>query len=137
MAAAVPFIVCNADGSYSVHEAGAALLASLGRKVACIMVVGKYRTGKSFLLNQLLAQKNSFSVGNTVESHTRGIWVCAPGIKTEAADGEEVDVVFMDCEGMASTDKVRGAGKMGGNSARLPAQCAIGVLCQPSQLKPR
>jgi hypothetical protein len=104
--AAVPLIVAGPSG-YALHEAGAALLAGLRRKVAVLVVCGKYRTGKSFLLNQLMATKNAFSVGNTVESHTRGLWVCAPGITSTTAAGEEVDVVFLDSEGLASTDKVR------------------------------
>ena len=104
----VPLIVCKEDGTYQVHDDGAALLSQLTRKLAVIMVCGKYRTGKSFLLNQLTGQKATFSVGHTVESHTRGIWVCAPGLVGTTAEGEECDIVFMDSEGLASTDKVSG-----------------------------
>jgi hypothetical protein len=104
--AAVPLIVCGEDGGYHVHESGAALLTSLKGKIAVVCLAGKYRTGKSFLLNQLVGQKLSFSVGNTVESHTRGIWISAPGIVSSTEEGEEADVVFMDSEGMSSTDKV-------------------------------
>jgi GTPase Era involved in 16S rRNA processing len=103
---AVPLIVLE-DGIYHVHEEGASLLQGLTSKIAVVMVCGKYRTGKSFLLNQLVGAKGSFSVGNTVESHTRGIWICVPGITSTGPDGEEIDVVFMDSEGLASTDKAR------------------------------
>ena len=102
---AVPLITYR-DGQYVVEEEGESLLSRFTRKLAIIMVCGKYRTGKSFLLNQLMGLKGTFSMGHTVESHTRGIWICAPGITGTTQDGEEVDVVFMDTEGLASTDKV-------------------------------
>ena len=110
LAMAAPLIVYQEDGTYQVHDDGAALLSQLTRKIAVIVVAGTYRTGKSFLLNQLTGQKGTFSVGHTVESHTRGIWVCAPGLVGTTAEGEECDIVFMDSEGLASTDKVSGAG---------------------------
>ncbi len=70
------------------------------------MVCGRYRTGKSFLLNQLCGEKGAFGVGHTVESHTRGIWLHAPrGVVGTTAAGEELDVVFMDSEGLGSTEQ--------------------------------
>lgn len=36
---------------------------------------GKYRTGKSFLLNCLLGRQSGFVVGPTVEPCTKGIWI--------------------------------------------------------------
>lgn len=107
-AMAAPLIVCQEDGTYQVHDDGAALLSQLTRKIAVIVVAGTYRTGKSFLLNQLTGQKGTFSVGHTVESHTRGIWVSVPGLVGTTTEGEECDIVFMDSEGLASTDKVSG-----------------------------
>ena len=85
------------------------------------MVCGRYRTGKSFLLNQLAGTKGAFGVGHTVESHTRGIWLCAPGVVGTTAEGEEVDVVFMDSEGLGSTERVRTPPKSAPPPSPLPA----------------
>lgn len=46
--------------------------------VMCVYVcirAGKYRTGKSFLLNCLIGRASAFAVGPTVEACTKGIWV--------------------------------------------------------------
>ncbi len=41
----------------------------------CGAVPGKYRTGKSFLLNCLLGRQSGFVVGPTIEACTKGIWI--------------------------------------------------------------
>jgi Guanylate-binding protein, N-terminal domain len=76
---------------------------------AIVIIAGKYRTGKSFLMNQLSGLASGFSVGHTVESHTRGIWIGSSGVVGRTAEGEEVDIVFMDSEGLGATEKVRRA----------------------------
>lgn len=43
--------------------------------VAVIAVVGKFHSGKSFLLNQLMGKKNGFGIGPTVRPQTMGIWM--------------------------------------------------------------
>ena len=43
--------------------------------VAVVAVVGKYHSGKSFLLNQLMGKKNGFGVGPTLRPQTMGIWM--------------------------------------------------------------
>jgi len=46
--------------------------------VGVIAVAGKYRTGKSFLLNRILLkqEKNAgFGVGPTINPCTKGLWV--------------------------------------------------------------
>jgi hypothetical protein len=49
--------------------------------IGVIAVAGKYRTGKSLLLNRILLQKsgkgasNGFGVGPTINPCTKGLWV--------------------------------------------------------------
>jgi hypothetical protein len=45
--------------------------------VAVIAVAGKYRTGKSFLLNRVILNKKNegFGVGPTINPCTKGLWV--------------------------------------------------------------
>ena len=71
----VPFI--QHDGqSFHVCEEGARLLAGIDGPVVVIAVAGIYRTGKSFLLNQLVGHAG-FTVGDSIASCTRGtsLWV--------------------------------------------------------------
>lgn len=44
--------------------------------IGVITVVGKYRTGKSYILNRVLLNQNKgFEVGPTINACTKGLWV--------------------------------------------------------------
>lgn len=42
--------------------------------ISIVSILGKYRTGKSFILNKLIPQ-GSFLVGSTINSCTKGLWM--------------------------------------------------------------
>jgi len=65
-----------------------------------------YRTGKSFLLNKiLLDQKEGFQVGPTVNPCTKGIWLWAEVIKGKQPNGEEINILVLDTEGIGALDE--------------------------------
>ncbi|KAH7488052.1 Guanylate-binding protein 1 [Phytophthora ramorum] len=124
MTAPVCLIEGGADG-LRVTEQGVSLLESLNEPVAIVCLAGQYRTGKSFFLNQLASHRDDlpwtnsdniaianghssngkaggFRVGPTTESCTRGIWLWAPQPSVRNPAGQLV--LFLDTEGMASTD---------------------------------
>ncbi len=43
--------------------------------VAVVAVVGKFHSGKSFLMNQLMGKHEGFGIGPTVRPQTMGIWM--------------------------------------------------------------
>lgn len=47
----------------------------VNKAVAVVAVVGKFHSGKSFLLNQLMGKQEGFGVGPTVKPQTMGIWM--------------------------------------------------------------
>lgn len=55
------------------------LLQSLANeRIGVIAVAGKYRTGKSFLLNRILLDQHDesgFGVGPTINPCTKGLWM--------------------------------------------------------------
>ena len=70
------------------------------RPLSVAVVVGKYRTGKSALLNRLIETKASgFKVGNSINACTKGLWVYR-----EIFSYGERHVLFMDTEGICSLD---------------------------------
>lgn len=68
--------------------------------VAVVTAIGQYRSGKSFLLNQLMQVPcdRGFGVGHRRETQTKGVWAYA----TEAQNGT---VLFLDTEGFDATGK--------------------------------
>ena len=70
-----------------------------------IAVWGKYRTGKSYLLNKIILnhQGSGFKVGPTVNACTKGLVVWNKPIEITHKN-ETLKVIVIDSEGMGSTD---------------------------------
>lgn len=78
-------------GKYLAEEDGLRFLETLPA-CAVLVLAGRYRTGKSFLLNRLVGAK-VFATGSTVKACTKGIWahdelVCIEGRPTLILDTE-------------------------------------------------
>ena len=75
---AYPFVIFE-NGKFIIPEEAKKLLTENNfSKIGIISLVGKYRTGKSFLLNRVLLNKqqnSGFGVGPTFRPCTKGIWI--------------------------------------------------------------
>jgi len=92
---------------FRVNDDAAKILESYGqRRVSVATICGPYRTGKSYLLNLLLGRiqrgEKLFSVGNTTQACTQGLWMWG---STAGPDGSTM--LYLDCEGFGSTDSDR------------------------------
>ncbi len=58
-----------------IVDANIKCLHHIDSAVAVIAVVGKFHSGKSFLLNQLMGKQNGFGIGPSVRPQTMGIWM--------------------------------------------------------------
>lgn len=74
--------------------------------IAAVSVIGPYRSGKSFLLNQLLSLPcdKGFGVGHMRDTKTKGIWVWGDPVDV-VVDGVKVTVLYLDTEGFESIGK--------------------------------
>eukprot|EP00850_Spirogloea_muscicola_P005528 SM000025S08423 [mRNA] locus=s25:657110:662613:- [translate_table: standard] len=103
------FPMVEPDASHTkltVVPEGLAAIARLPGPLAIVAVIGPYRSGKSFLLNQLLALScdEGFGVGHMRDTKTKGIW--AWGEPTSVTvDGVEASLIFLDTEGFESIGK--------------------------------
>ena len=75
---AYPFVIFE-NGKFIIPEEARNLLCQKSfTNIGIISLVGKYRTGKSFLLNRVLLNKqqnSGFGVGPTFRPCTKGIWI--------------------------------------------------------------
>jgi len=91
-------------GKCQISDIAKKILSSSQNKVAIISICGLYRTGKSYILNQLIGIKNAFQVDPTVNACTKGLWFWSEPVTIEK-DGEIFDIFLMDSEGLGGTEK--------------------------------
>ncbi|VVA13871.1 PREDICTED: guanylate-binding [Prunus dulcis] len=74
--------------------------------IAAVAVIGPYRSGKSFLLNQLLSLScyEGFGVGHMRDTKTKGIWVWGTPVEMDI-NGVKTSVFYLDTEGFESVGK--------------------------------
>lgn len=108
MAHSLPFVVWDErSNTFTINEDAARYLSQFDSPISVVIVAGRYRSGKSFLCNQLVGDAAGFSVGHTIASHTKGIWLAGEAIQAHNSDGKPVTLLIMDSEGLGATDKVR------------------------------
>ncbi|XP_036302752.1 guanylate-binding protein 1-like isoform X3 [Pipistrellus kuhlii] len=100
----MPSPVClieNTSTKLVVNPEALKILSAIAQPVVVVAIVGLYRTGKSYLMNKLAGQQKGFSLGSTVQSHTKGIWMwCVPHPKKS-----NYTLVLLDTEGLGDVEK--------------------------------
>lgn len=101
MAAPVCLIENTSSGELLTNPEALRILSQISEPVIIVAVVGMYRTGKSYLMNKLAGRKNGFSLGATVQSHTKGIWMwCVPH-----PHRRNHTLILLDTEGLGDVEK--------------------------------
>ncbi|XP_006831129.1 PREDICTED: interferon-induced guanylate-binding protein 2-like [Chrysochloris asiatica] len=100
----MPDPVClieNINGNLTANQESLKILSAITQPVVVVAIVGLYRTGKSYLMNKLAGKKKGFSLGSTVQSHTKGIWMwCVPHPNKPTHT-----LVLLDTEGLGDVEK--------------------------------
>jgi hypothetical protein len=102
MECAIPFIVSDEQNRWVVTDEAHKALDSVQAPLAVISIVGVYRSGKSFLLNNVSGQSRPFSVGSSIKPCTQGIMMF---IVPPCADNNNTTLLLLDTEGMSSTER--------------------------------
>ncbi|EPY72384.1 hypothetical protein CB1_046886001 [Camelus ferus] len=94
-------LVERQNSQMTVNPDALKILNQISQPVVVVAIVGPYRTGKSYLMNRLLGQNHGFSLGSTVRSETKGIWMwCVPHPSKESHT-----LVLLDTEGLGDVEK--------------------------------
>lgn len=94
------------QNKYVVSEEALQLINSVPQPMAIVAVAGMYRTGKSYLLNRMLLNRSDgFGVGPTVNACTKGLWIWGKPLIGQTAEGETVNVLLIDSEGIGALDE--------------------------------
>ena len=106
---AIPFVIFE-NGKFIIPEQASKLLSQkTNENIGIISLVGKYRTGKSFLLNRVILnrqQSSGFDVGPTFKPCTKGIWIWSePLIITNNHSPKPFPCFLIDTEGLGAYDE--------------------------------
>ena len=108
---ALPFVTFNSKiKKFIINEEAVKILTKTENKqIGIVSLVGKYRTGKSFLLNRVLIEKKSlkgFDVGPTIRPCTKGIWLwSSPLMITNKNSQNTFPAYLIDTEGLGAYDE--------------------------------
>lgn len=99
------FLVCKGpenDRKWTLGEDAVKYLESIEEPLAVVSIAGIYRTGKSFILNQLAGRVDGFDIGPTVQACTEGIWLWT--VDDAAIEGTNPGwrYILLDTEGIGS-----------------------------------
>ena len=100
-----PIKLIDFSRGFQINPQALNFLRSIKEEIIIVSVVGKARTGKSYLMNLLLdliGKNNGFQVASSLQSCTKGIWLW--GTPKNSLNGN-AKIVFLDSEGTSSTDK--------------------------------
>ncbi|KAM5267241.1 guanylate-binding protein 2-like [Hipposideros larvatus] len=94
-------LIKNTKGQLVPNPEALKILSAIKQPLVVVAIVGLYRTGKSYLLNKLAGKNKGFSLGSTVQSHTKGIWMwCVPHPEKPSHT-----LVLLDTEGLGDVEK--------------------------------
>ncbi|XP_013401004.1 guanylate-binding protein 1 [Lingula anatina] len=98
----VPLIIQGDNGhKFTINEEAKLCLQNIDKPMSVVAIVGKYRTGKSYLMNRLYGKNSGFDLGSTVQSKTKGIWIWA---RPHPRDSNRC-LLLIDTEGLYDVEK--------------------------------
>lgn len=96
----LPLLECI-NNKLKINDDTAKLLQEIDKPMVVVTIAGLYRTGKSYLMNRLAGKNAGFSLGATVQSHTKGIWAW----KVQHPLDDDKVLLLMDTEGLGDPMK--------------------------------
>jgi hypothetical protein len=127
-------LICYNDetGLIEVGQEAIRALKAVKGPVGVVAVCGRARTGKSYILNQLLGEAAGFTVAASYRPCTKGLWLWSAPVQRVGPDGSPYHLILLDSEGIDAYDQVRGGRRPApGQRAPPPACCCRRPWARP------
>ncbi|KAH8075323.1 GTPase [Aureococcus anophagefferens] len=100
--APLPLVEVTEDSSLRANPDTLKLLSTIEERLCVVALCGRYRSGKSSLLNWIRDPSNrgGFAVGHGVSRCTKGIWVWGRPTPVTLKDGTSAALLLLDTEGL-------------------------------------
>jgi len=110
---AIPFIMFRQEeNKFEINQEAIEFLSEIKSKVAVVAICGKYRTGKSYIMNRLfldpLSQdrnRRGFQVGPTINPCTKGLWLWKELFTSPTSTDDPLPLIVIDTEGLGAFDE--------------------------------
>ena len=91
---------------FELNAEALTFIRKLPSPLSIVSVAGVYRTGKSYLLNRVILDRNQgFKVGPTINACTKGLWIWGEAIQGTSEEGAPCSILVIDSEGMGGFDR--------------------------------
>jgi uncharacterized coiled-coil protein SlyX len=105
---AIQFIEFVPKKGFTVTKEAIEFLSTLANEqLGVVAIAGKYRTGKSFLVNRILLdqKEGGFGVGSTIKACTKGLWMWDRVVPSENPDFPHLKLLIIDTEGFGGIEE--------------------------------
>ena len=115
---AIPFIKYDGESQgFQVAEEAIEFLSEIKGQIGVISLCGKYRTGKSYLLNKLFLEnlrnkkkdmserQVGFQVGPPINACTKGLWIWREIFYSDTDTEKLLPIIIIDTEGLGAYDE--------------------------------
>ena len=91
---------------FEINQEAINIISKVKGPLGIIAVAGMYRTGKSYLLNRmLLNRQKGFGVGPSINPCTKGLWIWGTPLSGTTPDGKPINILVVDSEGIGGLDE--------------------------------
>ena len=92
----------TADGKIHLNENTLNFIRSIQGPISSLIVIGPYRSGKSYLLNRLAGKQQGFELGSSTNPCTQGVWLWPEPVSLSSSSPK---TLLLDTEGLFALNR--------------------------------